>query len=330
MSDPVKSVEIEDVLSSIRRLLSDGENAATEARPAASERAVAPNRVTSKRGAAPLVLTPALRVGSGDAPAQTSEHGRDDHAEGAEPTPDEVIGAAISAIAAEAARAETAEGEAGQAHRERGAAIRSRLQSTIAELEAAITHRSEEWEPDGSEAAPVMDWEAVRGDEAAFLSRRHPPFQADGAARPAPVEAPSEPDEEPSMASRPEPQQPAPEGQAGAARLQPVPDEEPMPEPHLAMPPQAEAPFDESWDEPAAEPERDVLPGPAAPAPAESRGASLAETAEAALDPDMLKDIVREVLREELDGELGERITRNVRKLVRREIFRALSTGEFD
>lgn len=38
-----------------------------------------------------------------------------------------------------------------------------------------------------------------------------------------------------------------------------------------------------------------------------------------------LRQIVAELIREELQGELGERITRNVRKLVRREIKRALA-----
>jgi len=35
-------------------------------------------------------------------------------------------------------------------------------------------------------------------------------------------------------------------------------------------------------------------------------------------------------VRSELQGALGERITRNVRKLVRREIYRVLSSQEFE
>lgn len=42
-------------------------------------------------------------------------------------------------------------------------------------------------------------------------------------------------------------------------------------------------------------------------------------------DEDMLRDMVSDIVRQELQGVLGERITRNVRKLVRREIQRALS-----
>ncbi|EPX85400.1 hypothetical protein [Salipiger mucosus] len=50
----------------------------------------------------------------------------------------------------------------------------------------------------------------------------------------------------------------------------------------------------------------------------------------AAMDEDMLRDLVSETVRQELHGALGERITRNVRKLVRREIHRILMSQEFD
>lgn len=51
---------------------------------------------------------------------------------------------------------------------------------------------------------------------------------------------------------------------------------------------------------------------------------------EGVLDEEALRDLVAEIVRQELTGELGERITRNVRKLVRREIHRALLTREFE
>jgi hypothetical protein len=58
--------------------------------------------------------------------------------------------------------------------------------------------------------------------------------------------------------------------------------------------------------------------------------AALALEDEAVLDEEALRDLVAEIVREELMGTLGERITRNVRKLVRREIHRALNSQEFD
>lgn len=51
---------------------------------------------------------------------------------------------------------------------------------------------------------------------------------------------------------------------------------------------------------------------------------------EAILDEEALRDMVSEIVRQELQGALGERITRNVRKLVRREIHRALMSQGMD
>lgn len=48
------------------------------------------------------------------------------------------------------------------------------------------------------------------------------------------------------------------------------------------------------------------------------------------IDEEKLRELVKEVVREELQGNLGERITRNVRKLVRREIHNILTTQEFN
>ncbi|MFW8637595.1 hypothetical protein [Cribrihabitans pelagius] len=75
-------------------------------------------------------------------------------------------------------------------------------------------------------------------------------------------------------------------------------------------------------------------------APDRDMDADLAETAltdtalaslppEAAYhDEDSLRELVASIVREELQGALGERITRNIRKLVRREIHRVLSTQD--
>jgi len=48
------------------------------------------------------------------------------------------------------------------------------------------------------------------------------------------------------------------------------------------------------------------------------------------LDEDALREMVSEIVRQELQGALGERITRNVRKLVRREIHRALASQDLE
>jgi hypothetical protein len=48
------------------------------------------------------------------------------------------------------------------------------------------------------------------------------------------------------------------------------------------------------------------------------------------LDEESLRELVADIVRQELQGALGERITRNVRKLVRREIHRALTAQDLE
>ena len=68
----------------------------------------------------------------------------------------------------------------------------------------------------------------------------------------------------------------------------------------------------------------------AAPAAGEPEVDLTAADEGAFIDEDMLREIVSEMVRSELQGELGDRITRNVRKLVRREIHRALASRDFE
>ncbi len=147
MSDPVTNVEIEDVLSSIRRLVSDGDksrardsNAETEAEgsaeaapDAAEDAATAPDR---------LVLTPAFRVAEDDdvAPSHTELLWETPSAPAAEQAPE-------TDNAATPDSAETAD-----------TPDRSTLEATIAELEAAVGP-DEDFEPDnGSEEIEAVVW----------------------------------------------------------------------------------------------------------------------------------------------------------------------------
>lgn len=57
--------------------------------------------------------------------------------------------------------------------------------------------------------------------------------------------------------------------------------------------------------------------------PAEAAG--LPEEDGMAYEEQVLRDLVRDIIRDELQGDLGERITRNIRKLVRAEIARAIA-----
>lgn len=244
MSDPVTNIEIEDVLSSIRRLVSETDRSPERPASAPERPASAPDRGASApdrgvTGAERLVLSPALRVADPvlRLPQQDDPVLRlpqQDHPVLRLPPQDDTPPPAARA----------------------------------AVIEAALAGAAEEWEPDGSEAQPVMDWSAPAPDD--------PPVQ------------PARPD---------------------------------TPTPLLTAidtdPP--EAPVD-------AAPDGDMD---------ETLGAALADRiatlgAARGLDEATLRALVVEVVRDELQGALGERITRNVRKLVRREIFRVLSSQEFD
>ena len=130
MSDPMTNVEIEDVLSSIRRLVADGSGHAAQPVTAA------PRQMPK------LVLTPALRV---DAPA-------------AEPVDDPLV-------LEDAARVDGASDPAA-ATVASDATDRASLLATIAELEAAVRDQPDDWEPDGTGTDTNLDWARAgfRGD----------------------------------------------------------------------------------------------------------------------------------------------------------------------
>ncbi len=138
MSEAVINAEIEDVLSSIRRLVS--ENAAVEshkidpapARPEVSVAAHLPERAEQSGGApGKLVLTPAFRVHDGGPETKGARVSETDGDEVAEDTPPN------------ASNAQDGSKPPAQA-------APNSLETRIAELEAAVGD-SPEWEPDGSE-----------------------------------------------------------------------------------------------------------------------------------------------------------------------------------
>ncbi|WP_316300698.1 hypothetical protein [Aliisedimentitalea sp. MJ-SS2] len=172
------------------------------------------------------------------------------------------------------------------------------LASRIAELEAAVGERDDQWEPDGdgdggdNAGGPVeaMAWEDTDVPE----SGHDHVWEAD----PLVVEEsqmvePEEPEPEPES----EPAEPVQEAA-------PEPESEPDSEPESAADPQLA---------------RDLDPTP-----------ELFADSDAVIDEETLREMVAEIVRRELQGSLGERITRNVRKLVRREIHRALAARELD
>ena len=313
MSDPVKSVEIEDVLSSIRRLLADGgpQGAPAKTGPRPVDRSLhAPVSPTQgrdeRRSSAPLMLTPALRVA-----------GRPEPQEATAPTAPTPFPGNVGRVP-KADRDQTDEDfEAPSfptARKPQDSALRSRLEATIAELEAAITHQVDEWEPDGSEPAPVMDWAQARPEDAPFLSRRHPNSQASVRSGGHPAEGVG------SIA-------PVPEAGFHDGLADEETDEVEAPVAERSEPaPEAMHPADMAEVTEL----RTLHEAPAEEIPAAAEAPGPVPAGAPQIDEGMLRELIVEVLRDELRGPLGDRITSNLRKLVRREIFRALASGEVD
>lgn len=185
---------------------------------------------------------------------------------------------------------------------EPAATDRASLVATIAELEAAVSAGQQDFEPDGSEVmGQTITWPGTRPDGASFAAP------------------------EDTGAGGVSPDQDAPQGLGvSSAKPSDAADSE-------ADAPVADIPFahrDPIVDQPA------PSSSAAAADPYEDDYGDdldgLLEAGAAGLDEEALRTLIAEVVRDELTGTLGERITRNVRKLVRREIYRILSSQEFD
>ncbi len=147
MSDPVTNVEIEDVLSSIRRLVAEGN------KPNVAAKAVAPSVAAPVKPVERFVLTPALRVPEAPVEADLPDTQADDDnaAAGTVKLVDAILAPAAEPLVLKpkAMLSETL------VHDNMSPSERASLEATIAELEAAVTFQADdEWEPDGSETAP--------------------------------------------------------------------------------------------------------------------------------------------------------------------------------
>lgn len=341
MSDPVTNVEIEDVLASIRKLVAQGDRGDAAAVPKDPDTASAGAGAAANAPDSPmpdrLVLTPALRVAETPDAEPEQEPTAEDDAPAAEvveapitltrqPAPQDVAGdtpveefeiagpeteageveaeQASETMVAEDAPiavqpAETNPEDISEIHWEEPEhpANRASLLATIAELEAAVGGGVDEWEPDGSEAAPAMDWEDMTVPPQESTAPRIVPDAAEAEEAEADLVGEVSPTEDLSV------------GTAHAVDAAPVPDPE----------------IEDGAEDPAALHDGEDFD------PEElDEDLSAFMTSEQTIDEEMLRDLVAEIVREELQGALGERITRNVRKLVRREIYRILSSQDFD
>ena len=318
MSDPVSNAEIEDVLSSIRRLVSTddrgNESPDDEGEPDDAPDAAAPlSAVADDR----LVLTPSLRVdddagsAAGDDPSEHDGAGADQPIEFRHTDPDgadkprqtgaredEQGDAPVrddrnEPYVLDAAQSATRPAEAPELPS--GPSTAAPLEDRIAEVEAAVAARDDEWEPDG-------DWgDDYSGSAMSAIAwtdyEPEPRYDDDEHAEDGPAETEAE---------HQHPEQP----DHAAATADPSAER-----------------YHERPGEGAAQPT-----GPEADTSGWNDEAPLwsDDSADAVLDEDALRDMVSEIVRQELQGALGERITRNVRKLVRREIHRALNSHDLD
>lgn len=322
MADPMTNVEIEDVLSSIRRLVADGGATAP----------VVP-RVPK------LVLTQAQRIDTAE--DATVDHAAVDDA----PVHDAAVHdgvperapVAAAPLMVQPAVAQTANTDAGGL-----VADRLRLMATIAELEAAVRAQGDASASGGTGMPPDLDW-APAGFEA-------PDGDVDVAVLPvtAPMDATAWPATLVEAARR--------YGDAGDAATPGAGDAgDGATFRHHRMPPPASTPRhgaggrqtgdavqpdgitasgapvqdDTTTPEDQAAWQDDLIGGPdLGPDPEDDMHHYLSGAA--LTDPDALRALVAQIVREELQGQLGVKITRNVRKLVRSEIQRILTTETFD
>ncbi|SMP19245.1 hypothetical protein [Shimia sagamensis] len=309
MSDPVTNTEIEDVLTSIRRLVSENrpvknaEETEALARPVVVESAVVQDDLAQSTPApaeAPLalVLTPALRVEeTPDESADVEDAGRSNASDEGEDAPFAEVAAdedfdTVALVVGDAEAEETEESDP-----DIDLVFVENQQDTVEEISAGESHLSdpERFAEAETEARDEADMSYVAVTDSA------------------PDEAVDE-------------EQPFDFKQVLEARIHQFRDatstEEVIEVPATElMPDMAGAVVDEM---------RESMPEEVADAvdlsQPESFGAAVDEAAE--IDEAMLREMVADIVRQELQGALGERITRNVRKLVRREIHRALAAHD--
>ena len=347
MSDPMTNMEIEDVLSSIRRLVSE------DLRPAPRDSAPSAPRPLEPEGK--LVLTPAFRV--------------------TEPALVKSDEAPVWRRAASRYRSESAETDdlMAEADNEDGA---TDADDPAEELPSDLV--ADNYELTGSErtdddlqdlSAPYQDEGAVPAEtvwveQQAILEPDPSGSRADLTDQPAPdtttdaatLEAAIAELEAAVAASGEEWEPDGSEMTSGdhfilppmgagrvmaeaaeAFGLRYSSEEQSLRRLHLEPGTYQDDPAEPVWAEPGASAGMRMLPGrgdsgvvKGSLAETDQADASMFASDDTLMDEGMLRELVIEVIRQELQGALGERITRNVRKLVRAEIHRALAGREFE
>ena len=301
-SESMTNLEIEDVLSSIRRLVSEDVTEKTDAAPDTDGR---------------FVLTPALRVSEDEEAGQAkpvAQPQTEISGEASPEAPDRDLDEDRGSDAADLGTSESenqiltwpaepgsddspadAQQQAPDTPPAASEPTELTLESRIAELEEAVGRTREEWEPDGSEpdAGQMPKWHLYQVAE--------------------------NPESEPADTS---------ESEDETSKLESSPvffrASAPKSDPYVL----ADAERDPADGDATAQ---ENQPATTVPQPAKTPDAGEHPGAEDEyLDELALRTMVADIVREELRGRTGERITRNMRRMVRREIQRALALKDVD
>lgn len=342
MSDPMNAVEIEDVLSSIRRLVSE------DLRPTHKLVSAALNKADQK-----LILTPALRIVSrASASFPQGPDGRDDlpvQQKGSAQLAREkaaVFGSVRSpdlrsdseprerddTTALDANFLATAMSRINGLSVAREGAFGSGTSETIEAVVAAVGAAvgPEEWEVDGGDPAPqTRPWQDAVWNSDQSADSGH------AAAKPVPAAERAASDREFEDTSGPldrhvddllilsQPECSATDPENAQSDIQGTAFEElEVAEPDVSEHAGARLRLGSET-----EIETQFVGSPYVDTQTD---ADDVDDADGFLSEDLLRVIVSDMIREELQGGLGERITRNIRKLVRSEISRALASRDFE
>lgn len=316
MSNSVTNVEIEDVLSSIRRLVSEDTRPKTQ---------------NDTLGEGKLVLTPADRIPDVDdatAPAQEAPTQAVAENHGDEPAPKAPEPMTIETRIAELEEAvndqvdewEPDGSEEMPANDDVASKVPSfmhRAAQDTGAVQDAYVYDEGPHEVAQDDAAPVSAESEAQADQPGTLSQGD--HQTDD---PHDLTADSTPKAEEQSAF----------DHHGAHEAEPQPDAEALPDADTiedVVPAEDPQPQVDSGADTGPAQEPTILRSQEAE---DALEAALSDDVEDAayLDEETIRDMVREIVREELQGVLGERITRNVRKLVRREIHRAMTSSELE
>lgn len=309
MSDPLANLEIQDVLSSIRRLISEDKRSGHRTEPTPAGKLV--ESAADDR----LVLTSAHRIDT----EQVNGADGGDAANSLEDTIAELeaavagIGGEFEPDGSEVARASHDGTDADlEAAFEDGFAVDfgSEPERRDSPFQSAVTSRHVD-DGDGAD-------DAVAGDDG----------QADAEADRVVLKPGDDPGDLADEAGSSAPEDDSDGNSEVAAAVTATP--ETAPDPDVAAPRrlnlsaadlvQAGAPWDRA-DAEARKPEEGMETSAAGPAEATT-------AADAMPDMKALQELVADIVRQELKGPLGERMTRNIRLLVRREINRALDSRD--